>query len=502
MADGEPQGKGVRLGPHGKRLYQRSLLAMFAAVPALAALYGLHRDGGEGAGVGLVAAIWVMAMLMLPAIKLMNWLSAPTKPPLWRHERLYWSLTAGIAAVIFVGVIILIGAFDPVEERGIDGYIDGVIAGVVSAALFGFVAARFHAWLMWLKGPQPVDREKHPSALQEVLAPTLAELEAVRQDVGRRIRRRASWMTPLGVVVLLTAWAIFAVLAREFDLLLPIAAFLVGAAAGHVVASWRLAGEYERLYQARVLPLVAGLFGALTFARPPPPDLDRLRSFHVFRHFDTARADEAITGRRRGLNLSIVQMQLTRGWGPWRKSVFHGLLIEIELKQRLLGVTAIAADAGGFGNLRDELAARNIRRVGLESRAFEREYEVYATDQVMARALITPDFMERFAALGKTEGFGLPLALAQDNLLQIAIPRLAQRGVVHDFFAPPTFEDPAGDDGVLDRLYHDIRAVLAAADAVIALDAPTDALANSSRRKSRAAQPEPDDAEDPIGEDQ
>jgi hypothetical protein len=54
---------------------------------------------------------------------------------------------------------------------------------------------------------------------------------------------------------------------------------------------------------------------------------------------------------------------------------------------------------------------------------------------------------------------------------------------------------------VLDRLYHDIQAVLSAADAAIALDAPTDAQAKSSRRQSRAAKAEPDN-EDPIGEDQ
>jgi hypothetical protein len=119
----------------------------------------------------------------------------------------------------------------------------------------------------------------------------------------------------------------------------------------------------------------------------------------------------------------------------------------------------------------------------------------------MARTLITPDFMERFIALGKTEGFGRPLALAQDNLLQIAMPRLDQRGVAQDYFAPPTFEDPASDDGVLGRLYHDIQAVLSAADSVIALDAPTGAQAKSSLRRSRAAKPEPDN-EDPIGEDQ
>jgi len=501
MADGELPAKGARIGPRGKRRYQRTLLGLLAAIPALLALYGFHRDGGEGLGVGFVVGLLGTALTMFPAVKLMNWLSAPSKPPLWPHERLYWSLTVGIAAAIFVGVTILIGAFDPVEEHGIDGYIDGFISGFVCAALFGFVAARLHAWLMWLKGPEAVDRDKYPSTLQEVLAPTLAELEAVRQDVGRRIRHRASWMTPLGVAVMLAAWAIFAVLAHEFDLLLPIAAFLVGAAAGQVMASWRLAGEYERLYQARVLPRLAALFGELTFQRPPPPDLKQLRAFHVFRHFDSARADDAVAGEHRGLKLSIVQLDLTRGWGVWRKRVFHGLLIGIELKQRLLGVTAIAADAGGFGNWRDELATRNIRRVGLESPTFEREYQVYATDQVMARTLITPDFMERFIALGKTEGFGRPLALAQANLLQIAMPRLDQRGVAQDYFAPPTFEDPASDDGVLGRLYHDIQAVLSAADSVIALDAPTGAQAKSSLRRSRAAKPEPDN-EDPIGEDQ
>jgi len=38
----------------------------------------------------------------------------------------------------------------------------------------------------------------------------MAELEAVRQDVGRRIRHRASWMTPLGAGAGLAAWAIWA----------------------------------------------------------------------------------------------------------------------------------------------------------------------------------------------------------------------------------------------------------------------------------------------------
>ena len=94
MARGPPQAKGARLGPRGVSRYRRGLLAAFVAVPALTALYGLHRDGGEGLGVGFVLGLLGTALLVFPAIKLMNWLAAPTKPPLWRHERLYWSLTA------------------------------------------------------------------------------------------------------------------------------------------------------------------------------------------------------------------------------------------------------------------------------------------------------------------------------------------------------------------------------------------------------------------------
>ena len=341
-----------------------------------------------------------------------------------------------------------------------------------------------------------------------MLAPTLAELEAVRQDVGRRIRHRASWMTPLGAGGLLAAWAIYAVLNHDLNLLLPPVAVVVGAAAGHVVASSRLAGEYERLYRARVLPRLAALFGPLTFQRPPPPDLERLRRFHVFRHFDSARGEDAIVGQYRGVKISIEQLHLTRGWGLWRKQVFRGLLIEIELKNRLAGTTAVAADAGGFGNFRDELAARNIRRVGLESSAFEREYEVYGTDQVMARALITPDFMERFLRPREQRrlrppagaGAGQPVAAGD-----AAAGRTRRASQATTSRRRPT-RTPASDDGVLSRLYHDIQAVLRAADSAIALDAPTIAQAKSPRRKPPAAKSGDDDtdalAEDPIGEDQ
>jgi hypothetical protein len=385
-----------------------------------------------------------------------------------------------------VTALVVLGAFDPAEERGIDGWLDGVVAGVVCAAICLFLAARIHGWLTWLRGPTPaVDFAADRSALQAALAPTLTELEAVRLEAGRRIRRRAAWLTPIGAGVLLASWAIWLAATGDLNLLAPPIAILAGALIGHVVAVRRLAGEYERLYKARVLPRLAGLFGALTFGAPPPPDLERLRRFHVFRRFDAARANDGVMGEYRGLQLGILQLRLTTGWGATRRKVFRGLLVEVDLKHKLTGVTAIAGDAGPFGNWRDELSAHDVRRVGLESAAFEREYQVYATDQVTARTLVTPQFMERFPALGQLTGFGRPLALAVDDRLTIALPRAGAGGGPDDYFAPPGYDTPANDDTVLGRLYRDIAAVLAVTDAVIGLD-------DATSRDAAPAPPDPD----------
>jgi len=97
---------------------------------------------------------------------------------------------------------------------------------------------------------------------------------------------------------------------------------------------------------------------------------------------------------------------------------------------------------------------------------FEKAYEVYGTDQVASRALLTPAFMERFLALGQRSGFQQPLALAQDNKLTIALPKAGGGNL----FEPPGLRQPAASRQALLKLYGDIQAVLTAADAVIDLD--------------------------------
>jgi hypothetical protein len=82
----------------------------------------------------------------------------------------------------------------------------------------------------------------------------------------------------------------------------------------------------------------------------------------------------------------------------------------------------VLEDKGAIGNWRRERKT-SFERVRLEDARFENLFEVYATDQVEARYLLTPAFLERIVALS---GLG-PITSVQlgftDNLLLIAVTK-------------------------------------------------------------------------------
>ena len=84
-------------------------------------------------------------------------------------------------------------------------------------------------------------------------------------------------------------------------------------------------------------------------------------------------------------------------------TVFRGLLIRVEFPRTVEGVTVITRDKGFFNALegwgKKTFGSKKLERVGLVDPRFEKVFEVYSTDQIMSRYLLTPTFMERLLAL-------------------------------------------------------------------------------------------------------
>lgn len=369
---------------------------------------------------------------------------------------------AGGTIAVFAGIVTLSIAQSP----DLSGMASGVVLGLFMALLF---AAAMGWLLLWARGPRAVERPDTSDAartLDALLAPTLTELNAVRTEVMRVVKQRSLTRVPIGIaggfaLWLLDKWSDDP--SGMFGLPVMVA---VGAIAGELWAMASPQRDYTRLYKSRVLPQLAAQFGDLSYQQASHDVVHRLRAQRILPECDAVEADDEIAGTYRQLPLSIVEARLRQRSGDSSRTVFDGLLLELTLPRALSGTTVVLADAGPLANLKARWRSDGMTAVRIDDPEFERRYEVYGSDQVEARALLTPAFMSRFLALASRSGFSLPGAMAIGNRLIIALPKGVGMG---DLFEPPVFWKPAGGEALV-TLTRDIRAVLATADAVIDLD--------------------------------
>lgn len=388
-------------------------------------------------------------------------MTADTLPDDKSRRKMAGSALAAFAAVgVAAWIAVAVGAI--IRKPGWEGWLTGIFGGF----FVGLLIMAGGAWtaISLARAPKPPDDFTPPSDPE--LAAVLAELETARQDTLRQIKALASWRVPLGAAGGIALW-VAGLFTDDPNGTFDLIGFIVfGGIAGYVWASLQLSNQYEKLYKTRVLPKLAASFGDLSWRPAVMPDLAQLRTENIFREEGLGIADDEITGTWRGLPLSIVELKLEQRRGKNKTILFDGLVVILDLKRDTGGVTAVVADGGSFGNLRDRMTANGRKRVALEDPVFEKIYEVYGTDQVAARALLHPAFMEKLLALGELPEFSRPLALASGKRLTFVMPKRIPRNL----FEAPSVSKPAASRDALTALRKDIEAVLAAADAVIDLD--------------------------------
>lgn len=94
--------------------------------------------------------------------------------------------------------------------------------------------------------------------------------------------------------------------------------------------------------------------------------------------------------------------------------IFNGFLFEADFHKEFRGHTVLYRDALIKFRLGE-------RRVKLENEAFERCFDVYSTDEVEARYILSPSMMERLVALNDRLNGGITLSFYQSKVY-IALP--------------------------------------------------------------------------------
>ena len=251
------------------------------------------------------------------------------------------------------------------------------------------------------------------------------ELKPVLDDLEiKRKRARTQFYKAIGgVIVVLIP---LAVLIKNTDIMFFIA----------VPAMLILGYFYRKMAAVRtqakqtIMPEICRHFNMEYFPVPVSGFTTEYKELSLIPGYDEKTLEDGVTGEIDGVGFNLFEATLVtitrdRKGRTSRNVVFKGLLGKFEFHKNFKSTTVISNDLTSLGNFLTGWANKG-NRVRLEDPDFESEFEVYSTDQVEARYLLTPSFMERILKLNQFPKIDdIELAFYQGHLF-MAIKRSDQ----------------------------------------------------------------------------
>ncbi|MBR1605228.1 MAG: DUF3137 domain-containing protein [Alphaproteobacteria bacterium] len=173
----------------------------------------------------------------------------------------------------------------------------------------------------------------------------------------------------------------------------------------------------------------------------------------LFNSYNRHYGDDYFYGKYRNVDMVISEEELIFKRNKGQNTVFDGVLILLKFPKNFLGQTVVFKDWGYFNCFHK--TAKHFENVKLEDIIFEKEFEVFATDQIEARTLLTTAFMERILKVrdifhGKKIQFSF-----FDNHLLIAIHTST------DMFEPSSLFKCSTDRRPINNVFEQFLAVFA-----------------------------------------
>ena len=231
-------------------------------------------------------------------------------------------------------------------------------------------------------------------------------MSAAAADLERRRRRTLRWTLFL-LAFPAIAWPLAARFGEGGDTRESVAGAVMLAGLVALLIVPVLLGGWRR-FMARTLldALVAGRadirhvdgeqgHAAQAALRSPACDLGAFGPAGLVEPFARATVDHVLMGESRGIPFVLAELRLFNGEGF---EVFAGVVGGFGLIRACPGLTLVTRERGILGNLVASFGS-GIERVTLEDPVFERRFEVYGTDQVWCRTVLTTTMLERLVKL-------------------------------------------------------------------------------------------------------
>ena len=190
-----------------------------------------------------------------------------------------------------------------------------------------------------------------------------------------------------------------------------------------------LENSFKNNLKDRVQPRLFQMFDPpLQFDCICPFSPSRYAEFRILPHYDEYEMEDFVQGRYRQVDLDLCETRLikvtrhlvkTRKGGTRirevRTTVFDGLMVMLDTNKPFHGSTIVRQNSM-IRKLTDLLDFTGLEKVELESSEFEKEFDVHSSDQIEARYLLTPAFMERLLHLNQQFGGWVQASFYREKL--------------------------------------------------------------------------------------
>ena len=215
--------------------------------------------------------------------------------------------------------------------------------------------------------------------------------------------------------------------------------------------SWHLIKKFfESSIKNKIMPFVCSCFGNMRWTDLPYLGDDKL--FYragIVPQFTSHDYDDIFTGSYKNVNFEILEAEYEIGSGKSRQTVFKGVIIKLDMNKQFKSHTVIKPD-----NLINISPLPNLHHTQLEDTQFNKKFDVYTNDEIEARVLITPAFMERLKNMKVAFGSsGISCAFYEQYLI-IALK------TNKDLFSICSLIKPIDDRQKYKQMYEEILSII------------------------------------------
>lgn len=183
--------------------------------------------------------------------------------------------------------------------------------------------------------------------------------------------------------------------------------------------SWWPVKSYISKVKKDIFPIIFSFFGeSFRYQEESRLDVRGLqRDSLIIPEYSYADKSDYVKGDVSGVDIQLSEVKLKRKKDKQSdKVVFEGIMVLLSMNKNFSGNTVIKRDRGAILNFLTGNIG-NCERVKLEDIKFEKEFEVFSSDQVEARYLLTPSFMERLMYLSDLFGAKVEASFFNNRLL-------------------------------------------------------------------------------------